>query len=288
MRWQIVLALLILALPMVNAETLNLHTQNNISLEGLVAKVSGDTQTTHIISPDNTIEVLQEGKLKIQVIGESIFIGRYASGGDGNVLLRPLAKMSGRVVDGQDNLLQHKPIKIVCTGEVQGVVPTSTDDIGFFTVEEIGYGICEVTAIVNNKAYTESISITESKHYMVSVRADDSMDIPVGNIWWMILGAIILALIITGYVLHRGLKGSDEKMDGKQKAILETLGERETEIVNLLFYDGALTQSQLRHKTGLPKSSLFRTLSGLKRKGLVIDLEESGVKKFTLSDRFRR
>ncbi len=70
------------------------------------------------------------------------------------------------------------------------------------------------------------------------------------------------------------------------KIVLKSLKENERKIVEILLKHGEMTQAELAARTGIPKSTLSRTLQDLEKRGIIIRYENGMSKIVKLSNSF--
>lgn len=283
------LCLLLLVLLSPQALAVNLTLIADEDLTGLPATVIADRVETYIVREGNLLSLPHEtGDLKVLVSAQRIYAGHHAiTSPVGELVMAPVAKISGRVIDEKENLLQHAPLKVLCSPPAR-TVPNETDELGFFSIEEVRFGTCEISAIAAGRAGTARIDVNESKHYIVTVQVP--VEAGERSLAPLALIALLVAIGASYAILaKKGAKPAARKglqFTRRQEDLLATLSERERLIVTDLFYSGKLTQSQLRHKSKLPKSTLHRTLRMLEQKSIVLQTEEAGVKKVALTEFF--
>lgn len=316
--------------PFVSAE-FQLQADNlDLSSETVLIELDNNGIMTNFytIVDDNSAILLDEthGLLRVIYVGDVTYAGEINIDDNSNnnniIILKPSAKITGYVVDERDNLLKNTKLRITCS-DTTAKLPSQTDEFGFFTIERVWFGTCNIAAIHKDKVISEEIVVDESKQYNVKLVVPYNFQSNVGtaSVW---LIPIVLIILISFIVLkahmnkkenvenkrlkennekHNIIKNDDKDLNNeeskkfkestnsknystRQEDIIATLMEKEKIIVDQLIVKGALTQSQIRHYTGFPKSTLHRILTKLEQKNIVIWQEEAGVKKIALTDFF--
>lgn len=191
------------------------------------------------------------------------------------------AKISGYVIDSQDNLIKHAKVKIFCLNMDFYI---NTDDFGFFEVNNISNGECNLIAVSNDKLCKTNLNLSLNKTYLVELKLAEEESKSYYHIINIIIFLLFLLFFFSIFYFKKNkiLKFTKKKDDSN--IILKTLNEAEKLIIEQVKIKGPLTQSQIRYYTAIPKSSLHRILSKLENKNLILFKEEAGVKKIILSD----
>ncbi|MFH1752450.1 MAG: winged helix-turn-helix transcriptional regulator [archaeon] len=127
----------------------------------------------------------------------------------------------------------------------------------------------------NNRWLTVSFSegeITENYDYLIEVIVTA-------------ITAIILVTILTIFIKFKR-KNTVKELNKKQLSLLKHLPENEKKIVNLLFKQDYLTQRKLQLLTGMPKSSLSRTIKRLEKKDYLEIVSLGNTNKIKLKEWF--
>jgi uncharacterized membrane protein len=311
MKKTILISLILLLAAATNVSSLDirLYSEDKTSFSGFPAIISVDDIKFNTFVDSNNEIIIEEtsGILTVQVLAGNIYTGHdILKASTKELLLKPTAKITGHVKDVRDNLLQDTQLKITCSPTTPTNLPSKTDDTGFFEIQELNFGTCDIKAIKNGKITSYSLDVNESREYDFSIVIQDTKEINFGLIIALIL-AIFVALIMYVFSSRGKTKvkkilskdqtkyGADsdndinkKELSKRQNDIMATLSEREKTIINQLFLHGTLAQSQLRYKTSLPKSSLHRTLTSLQQKNIIILKEDSGIKKISLTEFFKK
>ncbi len=312
-----VIILFSISLTVVEARVIKLYTEDSVSLEGLpiTIKISNNNDSYYfdsLVDYNNSIYVDgTRGYLTAIIhVNNTFYTGHFVlESNDNYMILRKTARISGFVTDEKDNMLPHVKLRIFCSSLIQSDLPQETDNLGFFSIDKIGFGSCDINIIKDNKIVTYHQIINESKDYIIHIQINTHDEkrslIPLFLLVLFILVLILLLFFIksarsnkkklinnsssgkTAKSLRSSEKTASQKdFSERQKDIMKTLSEKEKNIITFLFFEGKLTQSQLRHKTGFPKSTLHRTLKKLENKNIIICKEYAGIKKFELTEFF--
>ncbi|MBU0615344.1 MAG: winged helix-turn-helix transcriptional regulator [Nanoarchaeota archaeon] len=208
-------------------------------------------------------------------------------------LVFPVGSLNGMVKDQLDNVIPNAKIKFECSKDIDIDYPEYTDNFGTFNVEA-PEGICTVYARSGTKVAAGQITIEKGQMSEVDLKIQKSYFPTVELVAVLVIVCMIVLAIIS--IKKRKVKTKDKikqeiqkgkiKLGKRAKDIIETLRDREKDIVNLLIENGGMTQAKLHHETGLAKSSLFRAIQSLENKQVITTRKSGKVKHVQLSDWF--
>jgi len=197
------------------------------------------------------------------------------------VSLKPVASISGFIVDDNENLIKDAQLKFICSGEIHSKVPSKSDDIGYFEVDDIEFGTCVINVIKDEKVYSKELSIEISQEYPVRFVIQGLKFKQSYMFTGVLLAIIFITLLIMFYRLFR--------KNSRQTDIMKTLRPKDIEVIDCIkCHAGCVTQSLIRHNTKLPKSSLHRIINSLEQKGILAQKEYDGIKKIELTEWFSK
>jgi uncharacterized membrane protein len=209
---------------------------------------------------------------------------------ENRIKLRPIASLSGFVIDEKENLLKDIKLNIICSEEISKI-PEKTNDIGHFIIEEVGLGTCEINLIKDNQIKTYEIILNESKEYSIKLLFPEKQK----SFSWILVIFLIIVMVILIFVIYRfhkkkllqKINKETKQFNKKQKDLMKTFSENENKIIEFLFFNELVTtQNKIRHHTNMPKSSLHRYLTKLNQKSIIKITEFGKLKKIELTDFF--
>lgn len=226
------------------------------------------------------------------------------------------ATVQGFIVDRVSNVIPNASLSLKCTHKLFVNQTYVTDKLGFFTLST-PKGACTVIAEKNNQigfahlyfhqGDLQYIQILLNFSQLDSIRnsqnnlAANTEDFGLTTI--LVFSLIIVALVSVGsYVYIRQVarkiivndkenkhsQTDDTFSDSAFTLIEKTLNAREREIVAILKNKQPINQTDLKHQTGLPKSTLSRILQKMEQKQLIVIDEVGKIKKITLSHMFHK
>jgi len=253
---------------------------------------------------ESTKQIDSFGKINLQVTeGQAIeltvdnpetqgkdYYGKIIYDSQNEVLLFPIASLRGIVKDSLDNIVSYADIKFACKPLPKIRHPSNADKFGTFsTITPIGK--CKVYASYEDALGFEEIILEQGELKDIEIKLDKTIiSFPAKTYaGWII--AVVLAVIVsivTAYFVTRG-KAPKPKLEKKERSedILPTLGKKEKEIVNYLQLNkGRALQAQIRHNTGIPRTTLARIIKGLEEKNILKVRKEGKAVKIRLTDWF--
>lgn len=270
---------------------------------------TGTTIADKIISIDihgkeSTKQIDSQGKIDIQITeGQTVeltvddpetqgkdYYGKIIYDGENEILLFPIASLRGIVKDSLDNIVSYADIKVACKPLPKIKHPSNADKFGTFsTITPTGK--CKVYASYEDALGFEEIILEQGELRDVEIKLDKTIvSFPAKTYAGWIVAvvlAIIVFIVIAYFVTRR--KTSKLKADKKERSedILPTLGKKEKEIVTYLqFNKGRALQAQIRHNTGIPRTTLARIIKGLEDKNILQVRKEGKAVKIRLTDWF--
>ncbi|MBI5389164.1 hypothetical protein HZB01_02165 [Candidatus Woesearchaeota archaeon] len=225
----------------------------------------------------------------------------------------PVGTVRGTISNRKGNVIPYANVKFQCTGQYGDLQQAKTDEYGSFFAGWLPIGECRVMAFSDNAVGSQIVQVTKGSAQQVDIVLDKTV---AGGGTLMILtlvGLLMLAVFFIFIVQRKKMKQQKAKLEEvasfekkeehkikkleqelqqekiKQRTydILETLKDREREIVEYLLKNGfESTQAKLKHSLGIPKTSLSRIFSNLERKK-VVNIESIGkMKKIRLTPWF--
>ena len=208
------------------------------------------------------------------------------------VYLYGTGSISGSVIDQLNNLISNADLKFECAADYGDQRPEKTDKYGSFSIQYAPVGKCKITAYKSSMVGSETIDLKRGQK--VEVQVNLKQKTATTNFWpYVFIAALLVAILV--FVFFRKNKPKIIKEDSKAKPevtkrtsdVLKTLKEKERKIVEAIMESGnESTQAKLKSATGIPKTSLSRTLESLAAKK-ILEVESYGkMKKVRLTDWF--
>lgn len=191
------------------------------------------------------------------------------------------ADIRGYVVDDKDNLIRHAEVNVYCGPDEYSM---NTNQFGAFEVYDVA-GNCSIVVIKDNIITTKDLFVEGINIYVVKITLNFSKS----NISMLWLIPLFIVVVSVSFFLIRKFITSKSTRDKTsiKEPVAETLVGNEKIIADQLC-KGPLTHSQLRHYTGLPKSTIHRVLCRLQTRSIVFESDDAGVKKWELSETIRK
>jgi uncharacterized membrane protein len=241
------------------------------------------------------------------------------------IFLIPVGAIEGRVVDEDDNLVNGADLQFICKSNIETDYPDKTNLFGTFTKKVVPVGVCKISAAFVSKTGSSTVEILQGQEASVNIILDQSIEnggTSTSKVIYVVGVIILIALIaalVTFFIIRKPKKdrgsvtevqniefntsssgednsdastvvnvvSGDDALNLRAKDILDTLNERERQIVEfLLESDNKSTQAKIRNSTGIPKTSLARIFLSLEKKK-VLNIETIGkLKKINLTNWF--
>ncbi|MEM2916276.1 MAG: hypothetical protein QXT19_02885 [Candidatus Woesearchaeota archaeon] len=297
------LSLLILA-PLVFAEEVaftfrDINTGENIS--DVVVYVVSPKQIMQYVEPNGRLSLNISPGTEMTVLiddtatkGQDYFATHSVQRGQ-VVSVFPIGTVRGIVKDALDNVVSRADLKFDCK-PVQGIVfPEKTDKFGSFFIEAVPEGTCRIYAAYSNGIGTRIVEIKRGDLKDIEIRLDKTLvSVPITPAYGTIIVLVVILLLVIVFFLARMSRlrkaeakevrelrkeekakeiviGALEKGEISKRAqdILKTLHPKERDIVNFLLPRKEATQAEVRHNTGIPRTSLARALHSLEAKNVL-------------------
>jgi len=190
------------------------------------------------------------------------------------VLLIPFVSAENGTVKGVflyrlDNLVGYAEIKLDCL-EFETF---TTDKFGTFSVKNVPPGPCRVYAAYRDGAGFQLVNIETNQTIYIELKLDKTIvNIPQPRNYLLPVLALIILLFIILYFKLRKKKVVERKIEAaaRVKDILPTLNPKERDVVSFLLANrNKATQAEIRHTTGIPRTSLARVLQSLETKNII-------------------
>lgn len=218
----------------------------------------------------------------------------------------------GEVYDGNNRLVKGAKVSSQCTQYL--VEDSETDEFGTFLLEYLAPGECRIAALYDDRIGFGTVMITPGTLAHAKVILDQRTAQDNTNIWIVLIVVILFALFLfyrsrknkikdsssskkeknsvqqKRYLTTKKEDGPEEKREIDQKRvndILKSLKSREKQIVEFLLENNyQTTQAKIIYGTGIPKTSLMRTLDSLVVRNIVQVQKIQKAKKITLTNWF--
>jgi len=274
--------LLVLLCTSINAYDFTLYHEKEPFSDSLVyVDFENDSISTISDSYGNISFETDASEAKISIFSDHRYYAKIDLPHAQMVQMTPVASISGFVVDDNENLISSAQLKFICTGDIHSAVPSKSDEIGYFEIDDVGFGKCVINVIKDEKVYSKEIVINQSKEYPVRFVIKGLIFKQSYMFTGLLLGLIFIILVAMFYRLMRG--------KNRQSDIKKTLMPKDIEIIECIKANGGcVTQSQIRHNTKIPKSSLHRIITSLEQKRILAMKEYDGVKKVELTEWFSK
>lgn len=244
--------------------------------------------------------------------------------GEKEILLFPAASLRGIVKDSLDNIVGFAELKFACKPLPKINHPLQADKFGTFsTITPTGK--CKVYASYENALGFEEITLEQGELRDIEIKLDKTIvtikekkNYAVYGLVALIAAAIIITIIYfairrkkarnTAKEAKKETKqtrkketalekeeGKETKPENKQEQkvskrsedIIKTLNPKEKEVVNYLQLNkGEINQANIRHNTGIPRTSLSRIMISLENKNIIKVRKEGKAVKVSLTDWF--
>ncbi|HLF54786.1 MAG TPA: hypothetical protein VI612_03640, partial [Candidatus Nanoarchaeia archaeon] len=165
------------------------------------------------------------------------------------------------------------------------------DKFGTFSIKDIPPGPCRVHAAFRDGTGFQLITVEPNQTMYIELKLDKTIvNIPEeGNYLLPVILAIAVLLLVLYFVLRKKKVVEEKKVEAgaRVKDILPTLNPKERDVVNFLLANRyKATQAEIRHNTGIPRTSLARTLQSLETKNIIKIVKVGKAVKVHLTDWF--
>jgi len=200
--------------------------------------------------------------------------------------------ISGTVTDQLDNLISNADLKFECAADYGDQRPEKTDKYGSFSIQYAPVGKCKITAYKNNMVGSETIDLERGQKVDVQISLKQKTA-TTSFLPYIGIAALLVAILVFIFLKKNKPKIIKESSKSKSEVtkrtsdVLKTLKDKERKIVEAIMESGKeSTQAKLKSATGIPKTSLSRTLESLAAKK-ILEVESYGkMKKVRLTDWF--
>jgi len=228
-----------------------------------------------------------------------------------DVYLFPVGSLRGMVKDTFDNVVGDAELRFECTNEIGTDLPAKTNKFGSFMVDYMPIGSCKIFANFGEAVGFTEVEVQQGNITDVEVSLDRTILSMPGKGYGMeafvgILFIVVAILLIFKYKnkLIKKIKKqtrkeakAEEKKEHREPAketrherakdITATLHKKERDIVEYLLSKKEETnQANIRHNTGIPRTSLTRILASLEQKNIIKVRKVGKVVKVRLTDWF--
>ncbi len=223
-----------------------------------------------------------------------------------SIYLYPVGSLRGIVKDAFDNVVGEADLRFECANDIGAEFPSSTSNFGSFMVDSMPVGSCKIFANLGEAVGFTEVDVEQGNIAEVEIMLDKTIIFEGSGIRASEVLAFLLIVAIVAYVGYKLLKQKPakakkivhrqarktEKKEAKEKGsrardLLKTLNSREKKIVeHLMQQKGEVLQSNVRHNTGVPRTSLSRILKSLEAKNILQVKSVGKVVKIGLSDWF--
>jgi cbb3-type cytochrome oxidase subunit 3 len=229
---------------------------------------------------------------------------RLVDAGDveSEILLLPVGSLHGEVKDSLENLVGEAQLRFDC-GDGQFALPDKTDQFGGFVVPAMPIGDCHIVAKRKDAVGAADVLIEHGELKTITIVLDRTVLEPQSTPVLALvvgIGVVLLLFILVIYFIFRkrgkkvvkeGLneesKDEEVKKGSRSEDIMKTLGRKEKAVVQFLLEQGnKSSQAQIRHNTGIPRTSLTRVLMSLESKQIIKSDKLGKMVKVELTDWF--
>ena len=235
------------------------------------------------------------------------------------VYLYPGASLRGFVKDELDFTIADAELNVECTGPTPLDYPSKTDNFGSFHLSFIPQGNCFIYGSHNGALAVGELAVSQGEDVYLELSLDDAQ-IAAQNSFGVWILFVVVALLAFAFVLlflfynsktkggkreksslkEKGVVGQsnllnsqengagqdegDENLSPKGEAVFAVLRGNERKVIAFLkSQEKPIYFSKIHYKANISKSSLFKALNSLEKRGIVEMFKEGRVKKVTLS-----
>lgn len=288
MRAFMIFLLLALLVSSVSADEISftfkdVNTRELVS-DVIVYAVSRNSTTRFVEKNASLVLDFPPGSYEVSfLIDDSVTKGQdYFGSVQGNlpsqtVFVFPIGTMRGIVKDALDNVVGYASLKFDCRPVPGTSFPESADKFGSFYIEAMPAGSCKIYATYLNGIGTLDISVKRGELVDVELKLDKTIvarSEPLPTTW-LVVFIIVLALVIWFAYNHfrpRKIVHAEKpvlKTGSRAQDVLKTLNAKEREVVNYVIPRKEVTQAEIRHNIGIPRTSLARVLQSLEAKNVI-------------------
>jgi len=292
--------LLMILLIAANAGAVELSFKNSETGTTIADKIISinmdDKESTKQISSNGTLNLnIQEGQKAeftvdtLETTGKDYY-GSIVYDGEEDVLLFPIASVRGIVKDSLDNIVSYADLKVACKPLPKINHPSNSDRFGTFsTITPTGK--CKIYASYESALGFKEIILEQGELRDVEIKLDKTIvSVPTktyAGVGILVIAIISVAIVIIYLMTRKKTKPKIDNKETKSKDVLPTLNKKEKEIVSFLEMNkNKALQAQIRHNTGIPRTSLARVIKGLEDKNILQVRKEGKAVKIRLTDWF--
>lgn len=216
-----------------------------------------------------------------------------------NVYLFPVGSLRGMVKDVFDNVVGNADLRFECTNEIGEEMPEVTNKYGSFSVDYMPSGSCKIFANYGDAVGFTEVEVVQGELSDVEISLDKTI-LKISKGAYSVQGVVVflflvaVVLIVLRYMkkkkpkkeAHKIVVHKHESKHDRAEDILSTLNKKEKDIVEYIMGKGEVNQSNIRHNTGIPRTSLSRILVSLEHKKIISVKKVGKVVKVKLTDWF--
>ncbi|MBW3001997.1 hypothetical protein KY338_02425 [Candidatus Woesearchaeota archaeon] len=262
--------------------------------------ISINTETGDIIKQIN-----EDGTLELEITkGQTIeltvdnqetqgkdYYRKIKYSGEQEIILFPVGTIRGIIKDSLDNIVGFADLKFACKPLPKINHPSNADKFGTFTTVA-PVGKCKVYASYGNAIGFKEIQIEQGELKDIEIQLDKTITTIPTKKYAGIGFILLIAIAALGIILYLKTKKTtkpkqEPKKTNRSEDITKTLSKKEKEIVQYLELNkGKALQAQIRHNTGIPRTTLARIIQSLEDKNILKVRKEGKAVKIKLTDWF--
>lgn len=192
-----------------------------------------------------------------------------------DLFMLPVGSLRGNVYNELGERIVNAKVKVDC-GRDYGDKNTVSDEFGCFSLDYVSVGACEVLALSGNRVGSSTINLTKGELKTIDITLGQGVKNDSDLTIQLILAFILIIIVIIFYFSRKGKpepgieKATKIELTERMRDIIQTLNDRERDIVNLLIENnGKLTQAEVRHFLRIPKATISRDIYSLEQKKIV-------------------
>jgi uncharacterized membrane protein len=292
----------------------------NKEITNAVAEVDiASMSLTQYVDEENLLSIdVEDGKYSIVVKVDRPFTGgkdyfrkqsiTIGEASTSSIYLYPVGSLRGIVKDAFDNVVGEAELRFECMNDIGSEYPAETSMFGSFEVNYMPVGSCKIFANFGEAVGFIEVEVGQGQIVTADIMLDKTIIFAAGSARRaveIIALLFVIAVIVYAAVKygkkpkkekmvkeHTGKKVRSEKSEKKEHGtraedVLKTLHGREKAVVEYLMQQSeAVLQSNVRHNTGVPRTSLSRILKSLEAKNILKVKSVGKVVKLKLTDWF--
>ena len=217
---------------------------------------------------------------------------------DKQVIVYPVGKVQGEVVDSKSNLIPYSKLSFACNSPITVEFPERTNEVGIFTVKNVPLGECMMFSSDGQSVGKQTFLIEKGKTTNAILVLNQGLQKKSNFGLFYFLIIVFLIGIVIFFTLKKKFGNKkdkshlkkdetvdkketkseviEDKLSKKTKALIETFSAKEKKVVHfLLENDNKSSQAKIRHATKIPRTSLTRVLKSLEGKKILM-IEKQG------------